>query len=284
MLVAVLPPAQVFLVRALRNVVFIRGAAVGVTETVGATFVLLLPYCLRGGLRLTLGCAMLAREEGPTRDRARLRRRQRREHHRRGGVQLCAGAGAGPHRHPGLCGGVEPGGGVAAGAARSRSQRCGGQRFESSAAVCSPPSLRRWALAWSAVTLLTTRTASPRSCSIPGSGWSPTPTRPTANWSSPSRRGSMTSSRTACRSPPRGTISAWRRPCITRWRSGPRRGGCCWFRAASPARRGRSSSMSVAAVDYVELDPLILALGRRYLPQNLADSGSGSSTRTGGCS
>jgi spermidine synthase len=63
-LVAVLPPAQVFLVRALRNVVFIRGAAVGVTETVGATFVLLLPYCLAAGYALTLGCAMLAREEG----------------------------------------------------------------------------------------------------------------------------------------------------------------------------------------------------------------------------
>ena len=28
----------------------------------------------------------------------------------------------------------------------------------------------------------------------------------------------------------------------------------------------------VRAVDYVELDPLILALGQKYLPQNLADS------------
>ena len=65
MWVAVLPPAQVFLLRALRNVVFIRGAAVGVSETVGATFVLLLPYCLVAGYGLTLGCAILAREEGP---------------------------------------------------------------------------------------------------------------------------------------------------------------------------------------------------------------------------
>jgi len=64
MLVAMLPPVQVFLLRVLRNVVFIRGAAVGVTETVGATFVLLLPYCLLAGYGLTLGCAMLAREEG----------------------------------------------------------------------------------------------------------------------------------------------------------------------------------------------------------------------------
>jgi spermidine synthase len=65
MLVAFLPLAQVFLLRALRNVVFIRGAAVGVTETVGAAFVLLLPYCLIAGYALTLACAILAREQGP---------------------------------------------------------------------------------------------------------------------------------------------------------------------------------------------------------------------------
>ena len=64
MLVAVLPLAQVFLLRALRNVVFIRGAAVGVTETVGAAFVLLLPYCLVAGYALTLACAILARQQG----------------------------------------------------------------------------------------------------------------------------------------------------------------------------------------------------------------------------
>ncbi len=64
MLVAVLPLAQVFLLRTLRNVVFIRGAAVGVTETVGATFVLLLPYCLLAGYALTLACSILARAEG----------------------------------------------------------------------------------------------------------------------------------------------------------------------------------------------------------------------------
>ena len=65
MLVAVLPLAQVFLLRALRNVVFIRGAAVGVTETVGAAFVLLLPYCLVAGYALTLACAILGRVQGP---------------------------------------------------------------------------------------------------------------------------------------------------------------------------------------------------------------------------
>jgi spermidine synthase len=64
-LVAVLPLAQVFLLRTLRNVVFIRGAAVGVTETVGATFVLLLPYCVVAGYALTLACAILSRQQGP---------------------------------------------------------------------------------------------------------------------------------------------------------------------------------------------------------------------------
>jgi spermidine synthase len=39
---------------------------VGVTETVGAVFVLLLPYCLVAGYALTLACSILAREEGPS--------------------------------------------------------------------------------------------------------------------------------------------------------------------------------------------------------------------------
>src|SRR5512137_297679 len=64
-LVAILPLAQVFLLRALRNVVFVRGAAVGVTETVSAAFVLLLPYCLVAGYALTLACSILGREQGP---------------------------------------------------------------------------------------------------------------------------------------------------------------------------------------------------------------------------
>jgi spermidine synthase len=64
-LLALLPLAQVFLLRALRNVVFIRGAEVGVTETVGAAFVLLLPYCLAAGYGLTLACVILGRDQGP---------------------------------------------------------------------------------------------------------------------------------------------------------------------------------------------------------------------------
>ena len=64
-LLAILPLAQVFGLRALRNVVFIRGAAVGVTPTVFAAGVLLLPYCVLAGYALTLVCALLSRTEGP---------------------------------------------------------------------------------------------------------------------------------------------------------------------------------------------------------------------------
>ena len=64
-LLAILPLLQVFLLRALRNVVFTRGAAVGVNETVISVFVVLLPYCLVAGYALTLSCSILARDEGP---------------------------------------------------------------------------------------------------------------------------------------------------------------------------------------------------------------------------
>ena len=63
-LVAVLPLLQVFLLRALRNIVFIRGAAVGVSETFISAFILLLPYCLMAGYALTLACLLSAREAG----------------------------------------------------------------------------------------------------------------------------------------------------------------------------------------------------------------------------
>jgi spermidine synthase len=64
-LVALLPIAQVFGLRSLRNVVFVRGAMVGVVETVLSCFVLLLPYCLVAGYLLTLACRVLARGKGP---------------------------------------------------------------------------------------------------------------------------------------------------------------------------------------------------------------------------
>ena len=60
-LIAVIPLAQVFAVRALRNVVFVRGAEVGVTGTVVSAAVLLLPFCIVAGYILTLACSILAR-------------------------------------------------------------------------------------------------------------------------------------------------------------------------------------------------------------------------------
>ena len=59
--IAVIPLAQVFAVRALRNVVFARGAEVGMTGTVVSAAVLLLPFCLVAGYTLTLACSILAR-------------------------------------------------------------------------------------------------------------------------------------------------------------------------------------------------------------------------------
>jgi spermidine synthase len=64
-LVAVLPMADVWLLRWLRNVVFVRGAAVGVTETAIVCLVLLAPYCLLMGSLLTLATAIFpSRREG----------------------------------------------------------------------------------------------------------------------------------------------------------------------------------------------------------------------------
>jgi spermidine synthase len=59
--IAVIPLAQVFAAHALRNVVFVRGAEVGVTGTVLSAAVLLLPFCLVAGYTLTLACSILAR-------------------------------------------------------------------------------------------------------------------------------------------------------------------------------------------------------------------------------
>jgi spermidine synthase len=59
--IAVIPLAQVFAVRALRNVVFVRGAEVGVMGTVLSAAVLLLPFCIVAGYTLTLACSILAR-------------------------------------------------------------------------------------------------------------------------------------------------------------------------------------------------------------------------------
>jgi len=60
LLVAILPVADVFLLRALRNVVFVRGVEVGVVQSLVICLLLLAPFCLIGGYVLTLACELLA--------------------------------------------------------------------------------------------------------------------------------------------------------------------------------------------------------------------------------
>jgi spermidine synthase len=63
-LIAILPLMQVVAVRVLRDVVFVRGAAVGVIGTVLGTLALLLPFCVVSGAMLTVACELLPRREG----------------------------------------------------------------------------------------------------------------------------------------------------------------------------------------------------------------------------
>ena len=63
--IALLPLLQVVAGRMLRDVVFGRGAAVGVTGTVFGCLALLLPFCAVSGGMLTLACGLLARRAGP---------------------------------------------------------------------------------------------------------------------------------------------------------------------------------------------------------------------------
>jgi len=59
--VAVVPPTQVVLLRALRDVFFLHGAALSITETAVASFVALLPFCVVSGYMLALACVVFAR-------------------------------------------------------------------------------------------------------------------------------------------------------------------------------------------------------------------------------
>ncbi len=56
---AILPPAQVVALRGLRSLLFLRGAEFGVSATVLVSFVVLLPYCLAAGFLLALACRLL---------------------------------------------------------------------------------------------------------------------------------------------------------------------------------------------------------------------------------
>jgi spermidine synthase len=64
-LIALVPVAQVFAARVLRNEIFTRGAAIGVHETVASSFVVLLPYCVIAGFLLTLACAIRSKAGDP---------------------------------------------------------------------------------------------------------------------------------------------------------------------------------------------------------------------------
>jgi len=64
MLIALWPIAAVFALRVLWNMVFLRGAAVGVAETVASSVVLLAPYCLATGYLLTLVCLVVGGSRG----------------------------------------------------------------------------------------------------------------------------------------------------------------------------------------------------------------------------
>lgn len=60
MLTALLPPVQIVALRALRGFVFLRGEAVGVVGTITVSFLVLMPYCLAAGLFLASACQALA--------------------------------------------------------------------------------------------------------------------------------------------------------------------------------------------------------------------------------
>lgn len=62
-LVALLPVASVWLLRTLRDAVFVRGAEAGPAETLAASLVVLSPYCLVTGFLLALACRVLASGE-----------------------------------------------------------------------------------------------------------------------------------------------------------------------------------------------------------------------------
>lgn len=64
LLLAFVPMATVAALRMFRDAVFVHGAIVGVTETLVAVLILLLPYCVVSGFLLSLGCTMLAAREG----------------------------------------------------------------------------------------------------------------------------------------------------------------------------------------------------------------------------
>lgn len=61
--IAIMPFVSVFALRTLKNAIFIRGAAVGLTGTVVSCFVILAPYCLLTGYLLILSCRIFTSDD-----------------------------------------------------------------------------------------------------------------------------------------------------------------------------------------------------------------------------
>ncbi|MFC1586988.1 fused MFS/spermidine synthase [Planctomycetota bacterium] len=57
-IIAILPVIHIVLIRVLRNAVFLRGEAIGMAEITLSSLVLLLPYCLLSGFLLTFACTL----------------------------------------------------------------------------------------------------------------------------------------------------------------------------------------------------------------------------------
>lgn len=62
---AITPPALIVALRGLRQLIFLRGAAVGVFGTAATSFVILLPYCLAAGFCLVLACHLALNAGNP---------------------------------------------------------------------------------------------------------------------------------------------------------------------------------------------------------------------------
>lgn len=61
-LITIIPLFQIAGLRILRDYLFIRGALIGITETVLGSFIFLAPFCVVSGFCLTYGCALLSKD------------------------------------------------------------------------------------------------------------------------------------------------------------------------------------------------------------------------------
>ena len=65
-LIAFLPFLNIFLIRTLSNVIFPMGSLVGITQIFFSSFILLLPYCLISGFLLVLFCRVFSKKQDET--------------------------------------------------------------------------------------------------------------------------------------------------------------------------------------------------------------------------